>query len=142
MSFTGSTDVGRRIAAQAAPTVKRVLLELGGKSVQLYLPDALDGLPAGVSTVFGTLAGQGCALQTRVLVPQENLAESVDRLAATARELRVGDPRDRTTVVGPVISAAQRERVERLVAAGLAAGGKVVAGGGRPAHPDVGYYLE
>jgi acyl-CoA reductase-like NAD-dependent aldehyde dehydrogenase len=142
VSFTGSTAVGRRIAAQAAPTVKRVLLELGGKSVQLYLPNALAGLEAGASVVFGSLAGQGCSLQTRVLVPQESLAEAVERVAALARSLRVGDPRDPATVVGPVISAAQRDRVERLVAAGVEAGGRVVAGGRRPAHLDVGYYVE
>lgn len=142
VSFTGSTAVGRQIAAQAAPTVKRVLLELGGKSVQLYLPDALGGLEAGVSTVFGSLSGQGCALQTRVLVPQESFSQAVDRLAALARSLPVGDPRDPKTVVGPVISAAQRDRIESLIAAGAAAGGKIVAGGGRPAHLEVGYYVE
>ncbi|MBL7496384.1 aldehyde dehydrogenase family protein [Frankia sp. CNm7] len=143
VSFTGSTDVGRRIAAQAAPTVKRVVLELGGKSVALYLPDALGpgGLESGVATVFGSMAGQGCALQTRVLVPRENLADAVERVAGVARSLRVGHPRDPETAVGPVISAAQRDRIERLVAAGVDAGGKLVAGGDRPAHLDVGYYV-
>ncbi|KPM52194.1 aldehyde dehydrogenase [Frankia sp. R43] len=142
VSFTGSTAVGRRIAAQAAPTVKRLLLELGGKSVQLYLPDALGGVEAGVSTVFGSQSGQGCALQTRVLVPRESLDEVAGRLAAVAGALRVGDPHDPATVIGPVISAAQRDRVEQLVAAGVAAGGRLVAGGGRPAHLPVGYYVE
>ncbi|OHV32088.1 MULTISPECIES: aldehyde dehydrogenase family protein [Pseudofrankia] len=143
VSFTGSTDVGRRIAAQAAPTVKRLLLELGGKSVQLYLPDALGPgrLESGVTGVFGSMAGQGCALQTRVLVPSESLADAALRVGDVARSLRVGHPRDPETVVGPVISAAQRERIERLVAAGVDAGGTLVAGGGRPAHLDVGYYV-
>ncbi|ADP82175.1 aldehyde dehydrogenase family protein [Pseudofrankia inefficax] len=143
VSFTGSTEVGRRIAAQAAPTVKRLLLELGGKSVQLYLPDALGpgAIEAGVATVFGSQAGQGCALQTRMLVPRDRLDECVERAGAMARSLRVGNPRDPETAVGPVISAAQRGRVERLVAAGVEAGGTLVAGGERPAHLPVGYYV-
>ncbi len=142
VSFTGSTEVGRRIAAKAAPTVKRLLLELGGKSVQLYLPDAVDRATAGAVPVFGSLAGQGCALQTRMLVPQEHLADVVARVAATARSLRVGEPRDPETAVGPVISAAQREGIEKLIVEGTAAGGRVVAGGGRPEHLDRGYYVE
>ncbi len=88
VSFTGSTGIGRRIAAQAAPTVKRVLLELGGKSVGLYLPDALAGLTAGVATVLGSLAGQGCALQTRILVPRESLADAVEQVGPGEPGLR------------------------------------------------------
>jgi acyl-CoA reductase-like NAD-dependent aldehyde dehydrogenase len=142
VSFTGSTSVGRRIASQAAPTVKRLLLELGGKSVQLYLPDALARVEAGAVAVFGSLSGQGCSLQTRMLVPEHSLGEVIERVAAAAKSLAVGDPRDPSTVVGPVISATQRQRVEQLIGAGAAAGGRVVAGGGRPRHLGKGYYVE
>ncbi|SHN75752.1 aldehyde dehydrogenase family protein [Cryptosporangium aurantiacum] len=142
VSFTGSTTVGRRIAAQAAPTVKRLVLELGGKSVQLYLPDAVGRVGAGVATVFASLSGQGCTAQTRVLVPREALDATLEQLAGTAAALPPGDPRDAKTLVGPLISAAQRERVEDLIAAGVGAGAKVIAGGGRPAGVDRGYYVE
>jgi acyl-CoA reductase-like NAD-dependent aldehyde dehydrogenase len=119
-----------------------VLLELGGKSVQLYRPDALDALVPGVCTVFGSLAGQGCALQTRALVPHEHLDDVVAQLASVVGALKVGDPRDPATVVGPVISAAQRDRIEALISAGVDAGGKVVVGGGRPAGLAQGYFVE
>jgi aldehyde dehydrogenase (NAD+) len=142
VSFTGSTTIGRRIAAQAAPTVKRLVLELGGKSVQLHLADALGGVATACTTVFTSLSGQGCAVQSRVLVPQDRIDEVVAAVAGAARSLRVGNPRDAATAVGPLISAAQRDRVERLIAAGVDAGGKLVAGGGRPAHLERGYYVE
>jgi aldehyde dehydrogenase (NAD+) len=142
VSFTGSTAVGRQIAAQASPTVKRLVLELGGKSVQLHLPDAVDGVVAAVCTVFGSLAGQACAAQGRVLVPQDRVDEVVEQLVATTTALPVGDPRDPKTLVGPLISAAQRQRVLDLVAEGVAAGATIACGGGRPAHLDRGYYVE
>jgi acyl-CoA reductase-like NAD-dependent aldehyde dehydrogenase len=142
VSFTGSTAVGRQIAAQAAPTVKRLVLELGGKSVQLYLPDAVDQVVGGVCTVFGSHAGQACAAQGRVLVPAGEVERVVEQLAGAARTLPVGDPHDPKTIVGPLISAAQRQRVEDLVAEGVAAGARLVAGGGRPAHLERGYYVE
>jgi aldehyde dehydrogenase (NAD+) len=142
VSFTGSTAIGRQIARQAAATVKRLVLELGGKSVQLYLPDAVERVGAGVATVFASHSGQACTAQTRVLVPHEALDATLDRLAGTTAALRAGDPRDANTLVGPLISAAQRQRVEDLVGAGVAAGAKVVAGGGRPARPARGYFFE
>jgi aldehyde dehydrogenase (NAD+) len=142
VSFTGSTAVGRHIAGQAAPTIKRLVLELGGKSVQLYLPDAVDNVVAGVCTVFASLSGQACAAQGRVLVPDDRVDEVVEKLVATAKTLPVGDPRDATTVVGPLISAAQRQRVLDLVTEGVAAGATLACGGKRPAHPDRGYYVE
>jgi acyl-CoA reductase-like NAD-dependent aldehyde dehydrogenase len=142
VSFTGSTVVGRQIAAQAASTVKRLVLELGGKSVQLYLPDAVDNAVAGVCTVFGSLSGQACAAQGRVLVPQDRVDEVVQKLVATSKMLPVGDPRDPKTIVGPLISAAQRQRVLDLVAEGVAAGATLAYGGGRPAHLERGYFVE
>jgi acyl-CoA reductase-like NAD-dependent aldehyde dehydrogenase len=142
VSFTGSTAVGRLIAAQAAPTLKRLTLELGGKSVQLYLPDAIDQVVMGACVVFGGHAGQGCSLQTRVLVPDDALDDVVARVSGAAATLPVGDTHDPTTVVGPVISASHRDRIEALVARGVEAGGRITAGGGRPAHLDRGYFLE
>jgi aldehyde dehydrogenase (NAD+) len=116
VSFTGSSAVGSAIAAQAAPLMKRLILELGGKSVQLYLPDAVAESPAkavaGALSVFAAHAGQGCSLQTRVLVPQEQKAAVLEAIAAAAQNLPIGDPFDAKTVVGPVVSARSRERIE------------------------------
>ena len=146
VSFTGSTAVGRMIAEQAAPSMKRLVLELGGKSVQLYLADALEGGPTpavgGAFGVFFGHAGQGCSHQTRMLVPQDQKANVLDALGAMASSLAVGDTRDASTVVGPVVSAASRERIEGLVAQGVDAGGRVVAGGARPSNLDRGFFYE
>ncbi|MGC7101529.1 aldehyde dehydrogenase family protein [Amycolatopsis lurida] len=129
VSFTGSTAVGSAIMAQAAPTLKRVLLELGGKSAGLYLPGTADRAADGIVTVMRAMAGQGCVLQTRVLVPEQDkervLAEAADRVAA----LRLGAPRDPATDVGPVISEAQVRRCAEHVAVAESHGGRVVAGG-------------
>ncbi|MFB4298725.1 aldehyde dehydrogenase family protein [Actinomadura sp. NTSP31] len=129
VSFTGSSAVGAAIAIQAAPTHKRLMLELGGKSAGVYLPDAVEAAADGIAVVMRAMAGQGCVLQTRVLVPQESkgrvLRDAADRVAA----LRLGDPRDPATDVGPLISDAQVRRCEDHVAAALAHGGRVVAGG-------------
>ena len=144
VSFTGSVAVGRAIAAQAAPTLKRVILELGGKSVQLHLPDSLGDGPASAAgqaaMVFTAHAGQGCALQTRMLVPHDRKAEVLEAVAATAERMLPGDPHEASTMVGPLITEAQRDRVEGLVADGLAAGGRLVAGGHRPDNLDRGWY--
>lgn len=146
VSFTGSVGVGRQIAAQAAPTLKRLVLELGGKSVQLHLPDVLDGGPDHVVrtalAVFRSHAGQSCSLQTRVLVPEASKAGVLDALAAAAEALVVGEPNDPRTDVGPVISGEQRGRIESLVADGVAAGAEIRAGGKRPQHMAKGWYFE
>ncbi|MGV0806547.1 aldehyde dehydrogenase family protein [Mycolicibacterium setense] len=142
VSFTGSTAVGRKIAAQAAPTVKRLVLELGGKSVQLYLSDGLDRVGTGVATVFASHAGQGCTAQTRVLVPHDAVDAAIDKITSILPFLTVGDPADEKSMIGPVISATQRDRVEDLIAAGVKAGAEVVTGGKRPAGLDRGYYVE
>jgi acyl-CoA reductase-like NAD-dependent aldehyde dehydrogenase len=144
VTFTGSTTVGRAIAAQGAPTMKRIILELGGKSVQLHLPDAVAQGPQSVvrqaMSVFGSHAGQGCSLQTRVLVPAGAKEPVLDALAAGVPLIAMGDPQERTTVVGPVISAAHRDRIAGLVAQGVAEGGRVVAGGAAATVPSPGYY--
>jgi acyl-CoA reductase-like NAD-dependent aldehyde dehydrogenase len=146
VTFTGSSAVGRRIGAQAGAGLKRQILELGGKSVQLYLPDALeDGLGAaamGAFSVFFAHAGQGCSLQTRMLVPAAQKAAVLDAVAATVGGLTIGDTRDASTTLGPVVSAASLERIEGLVASGIDAGGRVVTGGARPASRDRGFYYE
>lgn len=144
VSFTGSVAVGRAIAAQGAPTLKRLILELGGKSVQLYLPDVLEesvtSVVQGVSAVFRTHAGQGCVLQTRVLVPANRKAEVLDALGAAAQQLVVGDPRDPATDVGPVVSERHRDGIHALVTAGIEAGGRLVSGGYVPENPATGWY--
>jgi aldehyde dehydrogenase (NAD+) len=142
VSFTGSTAVGSQIFSQAASTIKMLHLELGGKSVQLYLPEALDRVTAGVTAVFRAHAGQGCVLQTRVLVPNERKAEILERLVDPCSALRVGDPADPAVEVGPVISARQVARCEAAVGAALAGGGSVVAGGSRPPGLERGYFFE
>lgn len=142
VTFTGSTNVGRAIMAQAAETVKRVMLELGGKSVQLYLPDAAERAAAGCALVFANHAGQACVAPTRILVPEDRKAEVVARAAAIANNLKIGDPADPSTQVGPLISAAQRDRCARYVAAALEHGATLAAGGKRPASLERGYYFE
>ena len=143
VSFTGSTAVGRQILAQAAPTVKRVALELGGKSAQIYLPDALHRVAAGAAQVVAMTAGQACVAATRMLVPQDHKDEVLEavscRLRRSSRSVR---PADQAAMMGPLITAAQRERCERFVALAEENGGKVVVGGGRPSGLERGYYFE
>jgi acyl-CoA reductase-like NAD-dependent aldehyde dehydrogenase len=142
VSFTGSTAVGKRILAQAAPTVKRVALELGGKSAQIYLGDAVDRAPLGAVAVVAMTAGQACVAATRMLVPNARKPEVVEAVSAAYGHVTVGSPTDPATLMGPVISAAQRERCERYVALAEEHGAKVACGGGRPAGLDRGYYFE
>ncbi len=142
VSFTGSTDVGRRILAQAAPTVKRVALELGGKSAQIHLPDAVGRAAAAAVAVVAATAGQACVAATRMLVPHDRKAEVIEAVTRAYAGIVVGAPDDPAATMGPVISAAQRERCERFVALAVDAGGSVVFGGGRPAGLPKGYYVE
>ena len=142
VSFTGSTAVGKQILVQAAQSVKRVSLELGGKSAQIYLDDAVDRAAMGAMAVVAMTAGQACVAATRMLVPQDRKAEVIEAVSATYGTITVGDPRDPSMLMGPVISAAQRERCERYVALAEEAGAKVACGGGRPAGLERGYYFE
>lgn len=142
VSFTGSTAVGRRILGQAAPTVKRVALELGGKSAQIYLPDAVSKAAAGAVAVIAATAGQACVAATRMLVPAAHKDEVIAAVSQAYSSIVVGAPTDPSTAMGPVISAAQRERCERFVALAQEHGGKVACGGGRPAGFERGYYFE
>ena len=138
ISFTGSTATGRAIMAAGASTLKKVFLELGGKSASIVLDDADLGGAVGL-TAFSVCvhAGQGCALTTRLVVPRSRYDEAVEIAAATMSGLRPGDPTDPGTVCGPLISAVQRDRVEGYLRLALEEGGLFAAGGGRP--QDAGY---
>lgn len=142
VSFTGSVPVGIKIAEQAAPTLKPLVLELGGKSAQIFLPDSVDKAPGHARVICVSHAGQGCALGTRLFVPEESKAEVLAKAKELLAEIRIGPASDPATETGPVINAAAVIRCERLVAEAVAAGGKVVFGGKRPAHLPQGYYFE
>jgi acyl-CoA reductase-like NAD-dependent aldehyde dehydrogenase len=141
VSFTGSTAVGTRIYESGARTMKRLLLELGGKGAALVLEDAdiAKAITALVS-VWGFHSGQICTAPTRAVVHRSIYDEVVSKLASTAPLLTVGPPTDPKTVVGPVISAAHRDRIESYVHSGTAEGAEVVVGGARPAI-DKGFYV-
>jgi acyl-CoA reductase-like NAD-dependent aldehyde dehydrogenase len=132
ITFTGSTAVGRDIMAAASGTVKRVFLELGGKSAVILLDDA-DFASAAPFAAFSivTHAGQGCALTSRLLVPREHHDEIVDLIAANFAKVRYGDPSDRKTYMGPLISARQRDKVDGMVRRAVEAGATLVTGGER-----------
>ena len=141
VSFTGSTAVGRRIQAVAADTVKKVFLELGGKSAFIVLDDAdmeLAAMFAGFTAC--SHAGQGCAITTRLLVPKSKYGEAAELVAQTMAGVPFGDPSDATKLMGPLISERQREVVEDHVQRAVAEGGRVVTGGKRPDLP--GYFYE
>jgi len=143
VAFTGSSQVGRAIAQAAGASLKHTLLELGGKSALLALPDA--DVPSLVAAVlrFVTLAGQGCGLLTRVVVPDALHDTVVGGLASALRQVRVGPADDPDALMGPVISAAARDRVEATVADAVKAGATIAFGGGRPVGvPAGGFYLE
>ncbi|MEU1251970.1 aldehyde dehydrogenase family protein [Streptomyces chartreusis] len=133
VSFTGSTAVGRRIAEACGRDMKRQLMELGGKGAAVVLDDAdLGSAVAGIGTTFSFYSGQICTAPTRVLAQRGVYDRLVEQLAVYAGRLKVGDPREASTVVGPVISAEHRDRVESYVETGRKEGAVVVAGGERP----------
>ena len=133
VSFTGSTAVGQRIAEVCGRDMKRQLMELGGKGAALVFDDAdLGSAVAGIGTTFSFYSGQICTAPTRVLAQSGVYGRLVEQLAAYARRLKVGDPREADTVVGPLISAEHRARLEAYVELGRKEGATVVAGGERP----------
>jgi aldehyde dehydrogenase (NAD+) len=143
ISITGSTRAGVLVAQEAAPTVKRVTQELGGKSPNVLLPDAdfAQVVPMGVMTAFRNV-GQSCSAPTRMLVPHDRLTE-VERLAAsTAESMVVGEPSSEKTVLGPVANRAQFNRVQEMIGVGIAEGAKLICGGpGRPLGLPRGFYV-
>ena len=141
VSFTGSTAVGRRIAEACGRDMKRQLMELGGKGAAVVFDDAdIGSAVAGIGTTFSFYSGQICTAPTRVLAQRGVYGRLVEQLAAYASRLKVGDPREASTVVGPVISAEHRDRVESYVETGRKEGAVVVAGGERPPY-ERGFYV-
>jgi aldehyde dehydrogenase (NAD+) len=144
ISFTGSTRAGIDVAQRAAPTVKRVSQELGGKSPNVILEDAdlQKAVAGGVAHVFMN-SGQSCNAPTRMLVPQSKMAEAIAIAKAVAEKTKAGDPRAEDTKIGPVVSSIQYEKIQALIKKGIEEGATLVAGGpGRPAGVDKGYYVQ
>ncbi|UUX96691.1 aldehyde dehydrogenase family protein [Aquabacterium sp. J223] len=143
VSFTGSTTAGIRVAKLAADTVKRVAQELGGKSANIILPDAdlKAAVIAGVHACY-TNAGQNCQSPTRMLVPRAQREAAFEAAREAVQSIRLGDPLDPASTMGPLVSQGQYDKVQGLVRAGLEEGATLVAGGpGKPAHLDRGYYV-
>jgi acyl-CoA reductase-like NAD-dependent aldehyde dehydrogenase len=143
VTFTGSTAAGRRIASLCGQDLRRVTLELGGKSASIILDDADMDLT--VTAAEGSSfrnAGQACSAKTRLLVSRKRKDELLDRLVDLVRSMPVGDPFDPLTKVGPLVSARQRDVVEGFIASGLEQGARVVVGGRRPPNQDHGWFVE
>ncbi len=143
VSFTGSTRAGISVALAAAPTVKRVHQELGGKSPNIVLrsADLAAAVSAGVRKCFDN-SGQSCNAPTRMLVPAERMDDAIAAATETANALVIGAPCDIETDIGPVVSLMQFEKIQALIQKGIEEGAELVAGGrGRPAHLNAGYYV-
>src|SRR5205085_6998226 len=141
ISFTGSTAVGKRIMEKGAATMKRLFLELGGKSAAIVLDDA--DLGAASMLAFGVCihAGQGCATPTRMLLPRSRYDEGVELVAGMMATVVPGDPQDPSTMCGPLITARQRERVRGYIRTAQEEGARMVLGGDdAPDGLDKGYY--
>ena len=142
VSFTGSTPIGRIIARACGDGMKRQLLELGGKGAAIVFEDGdVDLAVAGIGSTWSFHSGQICTAPTRVIVHRSKRDEVIAKLAGYAGALKVGDPLAADTVVGPLISGLQRERVEALIGAATSAGAQLVAGGGRP-DLETGFYVK
>ena len=144
ISFTGSTRAGVLVAQNAAPTVKRVAQELGGKSANILLDDAdfAKAVASGAGDCFEN-TGQSCDAPTRMLVPRDRMDEAAEIAAGVARSIKVGDPRDESTNVGPLVSDTQWKKVQDLIQEGVDEGARLDAGGtGRPDGLDRGYFVK
>jgi aldehyde dehydrogenase (NAD+) len=143
VAFTGSTAAGRKIAAACGERLRRVTLELGGKSAAILLDDV--NVAAAIPTLLPACImnnGQACVAQTRILAPKSRYKEVVDAFAAAFGALKVGDPADPTTAIGPLVADRQRERVLGYMEAGKKEGARVVVGGGRPKEFAKGWFVE
>jgi len=142
VSFTGSTAVGRHIMARAAATVKKVFLELGGKSANILLDDADFGnaLLSALGVCYH--AGQGCAIATRLLVPKSRQAEAEALLKTYFGYIQYGNPQAEDQIMGPLVNERQHGRVLGYIERGKQEGARLLVGGGRPAHLPKGYYVE
>lgn len=143
VSFTGSSETGKRVLCLASSTVKNTTMELGGKSAIVFLDD-VDLELAVDASIWGCFmnAGQICYATTRALVPKSLYGPFVERLVAKVKRIRVGDPMDPQTMMGPLVSREQRDRVERYVEIGLREGATLACGGRRPESLPRGFYLE
>jgi betaine-aldehyde dehydrogenase len=143
VAFTGSTAAGREIAAVCGQQLKRVSLELGGKSAAVVLDDAdLDTAVEGIRFVGLMNSGQACVATTRILAPRSRYAEVVDALATAVAAMPVGDPMDPATEIGPMVAQRQQQRVEKYIALGQEEGARVVVGGnGGPDGLERGWYV-
>ena len=143
VAFTGSTAVGKRIAAICADRVARVTLELGGKSAAVILDDCdLEQAAESISQSARLLTGQVCSSLTRLIVTKRQHDRFVDALSASMNRIRVGDPFDPESHMGPLAMERQRDRVEHYIAKGREEGAKLTAGGHRPKHLSQGYFIE
>ncbi len=143
IAFTGSTAAGRRIASLCGERLRRVSLELGGKSAAIILDDAdLPSTIEGLKLASLMNNGQACVAQTRILASRKRYDEVVDALGSMMGSMVVGDPTDLATEIGPLVSSRQRERVEGYIEIGRQEGATVVTGGGRPAAQGRGWYVE
>jgi aldehyde dehydrogenase (NAD+) len=144
VSFTGSTAAGRRVAGLCGERLRRCTLELGGKSAAIILDDAdLTETIAGLYVPTSLMNnGQACVAQTRILASRSRYQEVVDALVEATRNIKVGDPLDPDTAVGPLVAERQRTRVEGYLAKGQEEGAKIAIGGGRPAGLPKGWYVE
>ncbi|MGX1884642.1 aldehyde dehydrogenase [Streptomyces sp. NPDC055287] len=143
VSFTGSVAAGRRVMEVASRNLTRVTLELGGKSAAVILPDAdLESAVAGIVPFAWMLNGQACVAQTRILTPRSRYDEFAEAFAAAAGALKVGDPLDPATEVGPLVAARQQRRSLDYIRIGQEEGAKILTGGGRPAGMERGWYVE
>jgi len=143
VSFTGSTAAGRRIAAICGEQLKRVTLELGGKSAAIVLDDVdLSSAIGGVLPAAIMNNGQACVAQTRILASRARYREVAEALVEAVRGVQVGDPMDPSTLCGPLVAARQRERVEGYIRLGKEEGARIACGGGRPAGLTKGWYVE
>jgi acyl-CoA reductase-like NAD-dependent aldehyde dehydrogenase len=143
VSFTGSLAAGRRVASLAGNDIKKVCLELGGKSAFVVLDDAPfdKAIPAGVNNCMQN-SGQTCSAWTRMIVPRARQAEAIELAKAQLAKLPLGDPFDASTRLGPLASEKQQNTVLEYIGKGKEEGAEVVAGGGRPASLERGYYVE
>ncbi|MHC0432179.1 aldehyde dehydrogenase [Streptomyces sp. O3] len=143
VSFTGSVGAGKRVMEVCSRNLTRVTLELGGKSAAIILPDADAATAvAGIVPFAWMINGQACVAQTRILVPRGRYEEFAEAFAAAAGALRVGDPLDPATEVGPLVARRQQRRSLDYIRIGQEEGAKILTGGGRPAGLDQGWYVE
>src|SRR5207302_111276 len=144
IAFTGSTAAGRRIAAICGEQLKRCSLELGGKSAAIILDDAdLEMTTNGLKMASLMNSGQACIAQTRILASRSRYDEVVDAIGTMVGGMKVGDPNDPMTEIGPLVAERQQERVEKYIAVGQEEGARIVTGGqGRPSGFDKGWHVQ